>query len=81
MIELFPEGGEPATEWVHADPTEVEKWRPVLMQDFGNMADMQLGMRSLGFRGPRPNPSQERVVINFHKTLSEYMGSGGPQPI
>ena len=74
-IERFPEGQEPQTEWVYADPT-AEKWGYVLAQDFSNMGAVQKGMRSRGFRGTLPNPHQERKVTNFHRNLAQYMGTG-----
>ena len=76
VIELFPEGGEPATEWTYADPNEVEKWRPVLLQDFDNMSQVQRGMRSRGFRGCIPSPRQEQTVANLHRNLARYVGKG-----
>jgi len=80
-IERFPEGQEPQTAWVHADPTDVAKWRLVLTQDFSNMRAVQKGMKSRGFRGPLPNPYQERKVTNFHRNLARYMGTGAPRRI
>jgi nitrite reductase/ring-hydroxylating ferredoxin subunit len=81
VIERFPEGEEPETEWkFEPDPTE-EKWRYILSQDFLNMPNVQQGMKSRGFPGPRPSPVQELAVIHFHKTLAEYMGTGAPQPL
>ncbi|MET0284435.1 MAG: aromatic ring-hydroxylating dioxygenase subunit alpha [Polyangiales bacterium] len=77
-IERFPEANEPKTEWVYAEPT-AEKWGLVLSQDFSNMAAVQKGMRSRGFRGAFPNPHQEQKVINFHRVLADYMGRGAPQ--
>ncbi|HMJ55563.1 MAG TPA: aromatic ring-hydroxylating dioxygenase subunit alpha, partial [Polyangiaceae bacterium] len=77
-MERYPEGGEPKTEWVYAEPTG-EKWGLVLSQDFSNMAAVQKGMRSRGFRGTLPNPHQERKVTNFHRVLAEYMGRGAPR--
>jgi hypothetical protein len=74
-IERFPEGQEPQTEWLYADPT-ADKWGSVLMQDFSNMAAVQRGMKSRGFRGTLPNPHQERKVTNFHRNLVRYMGTG-----
>ncbi|MGH8630762.1 MAG: SRPBCC family protein, partial [Burkholderiales bacterium] len=68
-------GQEPKTEWVYAEPTG-EKWGKVLAQDFANMAAVQRGMKSRGFRGTLPNPHQERKVTNFHRNLVEYMGAG-----
>ncbi len=78
-IERFPEGQEPNTEWVYAEPT-AEKWGLVLSQDFSNMAAVQKGMKSRAFRGALPNPHQEQKVINFHRVLADYMGGrGAPQ--
>ena len=79
VIELFPEGGAPETEWVHAEPWEVDKWRPVLMQDFDNMTQVQRGMRSRGFRGCIPSPCQEQTVANLHRNLAYYVGMGKPE--
>lgn len=76
-LERYPEGEEPETDWVNADPN-AEKWGLVLAQDFSNMEWVQKGMKSRGFRGTLPNPHQERKVTNFHRVLSQYMGSGYP---
>jgi phenylpropionate dioxygenase-like ring-hydroxylating dioxygenase large terminal subunit len=80
VLERFPPGEEPKTEWVYEpDPTE-EKWRLILSQDFQNMPKVQQGMKSRGFPGPRPSPQQELAIIHFHRMLAEYMGSGAPEP-
>ena len=77
-IERYPEGQEPKPEWVYAEPT-AEKWGMVLAQDFSNMAAVQKGMKSRGFRGTQPNPHQERKITNFHRNLAHYMGAGSPR--
>lgn len=77
-IERYPEGEEPKTEWVHAEPT-AENWGSVLAQDFSNMEWVQKGMKSRGFRGTLPNPHQEQKVTNFHRNLAKYMGTGEPR--
>ena len=77
-IERYPQGAEPKTEWVYAEPT-AEKWGLVLSQDFSNMGAVQKGIRSRGFRGTLPNPHQERKVTNFHRNLAKYMGTGAPR--
>ena len=76
-LERYPEGEEPKTEWVHAEPTE-EKWGKVLAQDFANMKFVHKGMKSRGFRGALPNPHQEQKIINAHRNLAEFMGTGAP---
>lgn len=78
-LERFPEGEEPKTEWVYADPT-AENWGSVLAQDFANMEFVHKGMKSSGFRGPLPNPHQEQKVINLHRNLAAFMeGRGAPR--
>ena len=64
---------------LHLGEWNGEKWGVVLAQDFSNMAAVQKGMRSRGFRGTLPNPHQERKVTNFHRNLAKYMGTGAPR--
>ena len=71
---------EPQTEWVYT-PLEDPDWRSVLPQDFSNMAAVQQGMKSVGFRGPKPNPYLERSTANLHRNLAEYMGTGAPRDL
>ena len=82
VLERYPEGEEPKTQWVYQpDPTE-DKWRKILCQDFANMPQVQKGMKSRGFEGPRPNPVQEVPVTHFHRLLAQYMnGIGAPRTI
>ncbi len=77
VYELYPEGEAPETEWEYTEPGN---WPPVLQQDFGNMAAVQQGMKSGGFRGAQPNPYMERAVSSLHANLSRFMGAGEPQP-
>jgi phenylpropionate dioxygenase-like ring-hydroxylating dioxygenase large terminal subunit len=78
VYELFPKGQEPKTEWVYAPATE-EAWSYVLGQDFSNMAAVQKGMKSAGFRGTQPNPYMERSTANLHRNLARFMGTGAPR--
>lgn len=75
-LERFPEGEEPETEWVYAEPTS-DKWGMVLAQDFANMEWVQKGMKSRGFRGTLPNPHQEQKITNFHRHLTRFMDGRG----
>lgn len=79
-LDRYPEGQEPKTQNVFLPDMTEANWRKILMQDFGNMAFVQRGMKSRGFPGARPNPREERVVINFHETLAKFMGTGAPTP-
>ena len=58
---------------VRPDITSVADWGLILTQDFQNMADIQQGMKSRGFKGSRTNPKQELAVSNFHRALHEFM--------
>ena len=80
VYELFPEGEAPKTEWEFCPPTE-EAWCYVLAQDFSNMAAVQQGMKSAGFRGTRPNPYMERSTVSLHHNLARYMGAGAPRKV
>lgn len=81
VLERFPEGQEPKTEWVFKPDLNEESWRKILAQDFINMPQVQKGMKSRGFMGPRPGPLQELSIIHFHRLLAKYMGTGEPQPL
>jgi phenylpropionate dioxygenase-like ring-hydroxylating dioxygenase large terminal subunit len=80
VYELFPKGAEPRTEWQFTPPDD-PGWRSVLPQDFANMAAVQQGMKSGGFRGTLTNPYREQSISNFHRNLARYMGVGGPSRI
>ncbi|MGK8506552.1 aromatic ring-hydroxylating oxygenase subunit alpha [Nocardia asiatica] len=80
VFELFPPGEEPRTEWEYT-PAGDPGWRSVLPQDFANMAAVQQGMKSRGFSGAKPNPYRERSVVNLHRNLAEYMGTGEPSEL
>src|SRR5262249_37041681 len=81
VVDRFPEGQEPRTEWVHQPDISEAGWRLVLAQDFQNMGEVQKGMKSRGFPGPRPNPGQELSVTHFNRNLAAYMGVGAPREI
>ena len=80
VLELFPAHEVPETEWEYI-PADDKRWGLVLAQDFSNMAAVQQGMKSMGFPGTRLNPYRERSIANLHRNLSEYMGTGNPEPI
>jgi phenylpropionate dioxygenase-like ring-hydroxylating dioxygenase large terminal subunit len=81
VIERFPEGLEPKTEWQYVPAEDEAAWRRLLWQDFENIPEVQKGIKSRGFGGARPNPIQELGVIHFHRLLSQYMGAGAPEPL
>jgi hypothetical protein len=33
-------------------------------------------MKSIGFKGARPNPKQEVAVLNFHRALTGFLEEG-----
>jgi phenylpropionate dioxygenase-like ring-hydroxylating dioxygenase large terminal subunit len=80
VYELYPKGEEPKTQWEYT-PLGDPRWLSVLPQDFSNMAAVQQGMRSGGFRGTMPNPFREQSVSNLHRNLARYVGTGAPVKI
>ena len=76
--ELFPKGQEPQTEWDYT-PKEAPNWLSVLPQDFSNMAAVQQGMKSAGFRGHAAQPVPRTQHGQPAHQLSKYMGTGEPQ--
>jgi hypothetical protein len=78
VYELYPEGEAPETEWTHTEPAD---WPPVLQQDFTNMAAVQQGMKSAGYRGSQPNPYMERSTASLHMNLAKFMGMGAPRKV
>jgi len=42
VLELFPEGEAPATDWIHT-PVDAKEWLHVLHQDFSNMTTCRRG--------------------------------------
>jgi nitrite reductase/ring-hydroxylating ferredoxin subunit len=81
VIERYPVGGEPKTEWEFIPDPKDPRWPRVYQQDFDNMPQVQKGMKSRGFKGPRPNPRAEVAIAHFHKILADYMSTGAPRPM
>jgi hypothetical protein len=75
VYELYPQGEAPYTDWEYI-PKDDPRWGSVLPQDFSNMAAVQQGMKNVGFRGIIPNPKAEQAVVNLHRNLARYMGTG-----
>jgi len=76
-LQRYAEGKAPAVEqeWSqeHGDK---DFWGLILTQDFANVAEIQKGMKSIGFKGARPNPKQEVAVLNFHRALTGFLEEG-----
>ena len=78
VFELYPKGEEPQTEWEYT-PVGDPSWLSVLPQDFSNMAAVQQGMKSLGFRGTKPNPYRERSTVNLHPNWPSTWAPANPK--
>lgn len=76
-LQRYAPGAEPKVEqeWSQ-DHGDVSFWGLILTQDYQNMAEVQKGMKSKGFKGAKPNPRQEVAVLNFHRALEEFMEKG-----
>ncbi len=75
VYELYPDGEAPVAQWEYTEPAD---WPPVLQQDFTNMAAVQQGMKSAGFKATQPNPYMERSTASLHMNLARFMGTGAP---
>ncbi|MGZ6968334.1 MAG: SRPBCC family protein [Acidimicrobiia bacterium] len=42
-------------------------------QDYANMAEVQIGMKSAGFDGLRLNPRQEANLLHMHQVIDGYL--------
>jgi len=77
-LEKYPAGQEPKPENLYRPEVTEANWRRVLCQDFANMGAVQKGLKATNFDGIRPSPVEERAIINFHRVLADYMGTGAP---
>jgi phenylpropionate dioxygenase-like ring-hydroxylating dioxygenase large terminal subunit len=50
-------------------------WGEITNQDYANMARVQAGMQSRGFRGLRLNPRQESNLLHMHEVIDQYLDS------
>jgi nitrite reductase/ring-hydroxylating ferredoxin subunit len=71
-LERFPEGERERVENVHIADHKDVRWGLLLQQDFSNMPYVQKGMKSDGLV-LRPNPYAEETIINFRRSLSQYV--------
>jgi hypothetical protein len=78
-LERFPEGKEPRPANVYQPEFSEAIWQPLLCQDFQNLPEVQKGMKSQALCGAIPSPPREKSVINLHRNLAEYMGTGAPR--
>lgn len=46
-----------------------------LEEDFENMAAVHQGMKSTGWRGARTNPVQEAQIVNFHRSMRDFLAA------
>jgi nitrite reductase/ring-hydroxylating ferredoxin subunit len=80
-LERFPPGQEPRVSDIFESELTEEKWRLLWIQDFENLPDVQRGMKGAFGQAIRPNPVLEKSIINLHRNLAKYMGTGTPQLI
>jgi hypothetical protein len=75
-LERFAPGKAPAVavaQELFESPEDFKDRSPFLEQDFKNLAAVQKGMKSRGWRGARPSPVQEVGVTNLHRVLHQYL--------
>jgi hypothetical protein len=52
-------------------------WGEITEQDYENLGNVQQGMRSKGWTGPRLNPRQEGNILHMHRVIDDYLTAGG----
>jgi phenylpropionate dioxygenase-like ring-hydroxylating dioxygenase large terminal subunit len=76
-LQRYAPGAEPAVpNHLFLDRDDWKKVKDVsliLWQDFDNMEQVQIGMKSYGCPGNRPSPKQEVPISNMHRVLREYL--------
>ena len=53
------------------------RWGEITEQDYENLANVQQGMRSKGWTGPRLNPRQEGNILHMHRVIDDYLTAEG----
>ena len=72
-MERFAPGKAPEVEHEVYDSPEQSSWPLVFQQDFENLPEIQLGLKSRGFEFGRPNPIAELTCVNFHHHVRRYV--------
>jgi phenylpropionate dioxygenase-like ring-hydroxylating dioxygenase large terminal subunit len=57
----------------HYDEWTDKDWGQITNQDYANMAEVQIGMKSRGYRGLRLNPRQESNILHMHRVIDDYL--------
>lgn len=68
----------PGTEWSMPERRYYADWRErdwglITNQDYGNLGEVQIGMKSRGFRGLRLNARQESNILHMHRVIDRYL--------
>jgi len=72
-LKRYAPGKEPKVETEVHETIAGKSFGLIVDQDLANMARVQKGMKSRAFSYARPNPVQEVEIINFHRTLEQYV--------
>jgi phenylpropionate dioxygenase-like ring-hydroxylating dioxygenase large terminal subunit len=48
-------------------------WGEITEQDYDNLANVQRGMKTSGWRGARLNPRQEGNILHMHRVIDRYL--------
>jgi phenylpropionate dioxygenase-like ring-hydroxylating dioxygenase large terminal subunit len=71
----YAPGAEPKVEQEVSQGFEAFKGQCFFLEeDFANMVAVHKGMKSAGWTAARTNPLQEGQIVNFHRTLREFLG-------
>jgi nitrite reductase/ring-hydroxylating ferredoxin subunit len=70
----------PDVEWTMPDRTfyadwAEKDWGTITNQDYANMAEVQIGMKSRGCRDLQLNPRQEGNILHMHRVIDRYLSA------
>jgi phenylpropionate dioxygenase-like ring-hydroxylating dioxygenase large terminal subunit len=68
-----PDDERPMPERRYYPDWTAKDWGEISNQDYANLAEVQIGMKSRGFEALRLNPRQEGNVLHMHRVIDRYL--------
>ena len=70
-----PDDERPMPERRYYPDWTAKDWGEISNQDYTNLAEVQIGMKSRGFQALRLNPRQEGNVLHMHRVIDRYLNT------
>jgi phenylpropionate dioxygenase-like ring-hydroxylating dioxygenase large terminal subunit len=78
VTRFFTPGREPSVSREYVPVEDTGRWRLVLSQDYSNLANLTVGLRSRGARGFKLNRRQESGLMNLEREIDCYLKPTAP---